>query len=234
MLGVNVDVLFFLKDRTKFIRRFYEGAGEPFRTTIRKIEAGEAPFDDPPYSEDSEPAFMEEWMEANKSLEMLGRTCVSMLSASLQLYFKTWEQKLGVVWEQGERKKAFKNGFVQGYRTCFGSVLKLSLGDCPVDFDILEDVVLARNSDQHPDNITTMRVPLARQERSDERPPFFVSENERKMFSDPDMAGNSWMRPSLLVSPEALANAIEQVELLGEWLEERIFDAKYRAHRRRD
>ncbi|MGL4438515.1 MAG: hypothetical protein ACRCUE_04530 [Bosea sp. (in: a-proteobacteria)] len=232
--GVNVEVLFFLKERTKFIRRFYEGAGERFRTTIRKIEAEEVPFDDPPYSEDSEPAFMEEWMEAITSLEMLGRTCVSMLSASLQLYFKTWEQELRVEWEPGERKAAFKNGFVQGYRKYFGSVLNLSWGDCPVDFDILEDMVLARNSDQHPDQITTMRVALVRQERSDERPPFFVNESERKMFFDPDMASNSWMRPSLHVSHDRLAIAIEQVEILGEWLEERMFDAKYPARRRQD
>ena len=31
-----MDVLFFLKDRTKFIRYFYNTAGEPFRETMRK------------------------------------------------------------------------------------------------------------------------------------------------------------------------------------------------------
>ena len=85
-----MEVLYFLKERTKFIGRFYEAAGEPFRTTIDKIEAKEAPFDEPRCSEDGEPAFMEEWLEASMALEMLGRTCISMLSASLQLYFKTW------------------------------------------------------------------------------------------------------------------------------------------------
>ena len=57
-----MDVLFFLRERTKFIRYFYETAAEPFRETIRKIEADEAPFDNPPYSEDGEPPFLEEWM----------------------------------------------------------------------------------------------------------------------------------------------------------------------------
>ena len=99
-----MDILFFLKRRTEFIRHFYDTASEPFRETLRKIEAGEIPFE-PPYSEDGEPAFQLEWSEAHESLTILGRTCVSMLSASLQLYFKTWERELGVTWQLGERKK---------------------------------------------------------------------------------------------------------------------------------
>lgn len=154
-----------------------------------------------------------------------------MLSASLQLYFKAWERELGINWEPGERKKAFKNGFIQGYRVCFGSALNLSWRDCPVNFDILEDVVSARNSDQHPENISTMRVTLVQQKKQDDRQPFFVSDAERKMFSDPDMTSISWMRPSLHVSLQSLVIAIEQVETHGEWLEERMFDAKYPARR---
>ncbi len=57
-----MEVLFFLKERTKFIRHFYETAGESFRETKRQIEAGEPPFDNPPYSEDGEPPYLEERM----------------------------------------------------------------------------------------------------------------------------------------------------------------------------
>ena len=39
-----MDVLFFLKARTRFIRQFYETAGEPFREIMRKIDAEEAPM----------------------------------------------------------------------------------------------------------------------------------------------------------------------------------------------
>jgi hypothetical protein len=91
-----MQVLYFLNERTKFIRHFYLTAGEPFRETIRKIEDRESPFHEPPNSEDSDPPFMEEWTEAREGLEIVGRTCISMLSASLQLYFKTWERELGV------------------------------------------------------------------------------------------------------------------------------------------
>jgi hypothetical protein len=57
---------------------------------------------------------MVEWSEANTGLEMLGRTCVSMLSESLKLYFRCWEVELDVSWQDGERKNTFENGFVQG------------------------------------------------------------------------------------------------------------------------
>ena len=87
-----MDVLFFFKQRTRFIRHFYETAGMPFRETKRKIEAKEPPFDDPPYSEDGEPPYVEEWIAASEAQEVLGRTCLSMLSTSLQLYFMTWEK----------------------------------------------------------------------------------------------------------------------------------------------
>ena len=68
-----MEVLFFLKERTKFIQHFYETAGEPFRETMRKIEADEPPFDNPPYSEDGEPPYLEEWIQAEEELEVLGR-----------------------------------------------------------------------------------------------------------------------------------------------------------------
>lgn len=221
-----MDVLYFLKERTKFIRFFYETAGEPFRETIRKIEADEAPFDDPPYSEHGEPPFLEEWLEAQTALEVLGRTCISMLSGSLQLYFKTWESELGVQWRPGERKQAFKNGFVQGYRMCFGEVLNLSWDDCPVNLAILEQIVLARNLDQHPRHITTLDVRHSQRDRERHPNLFFVSDIERKMFVDPD-TGVTWMSPTVHVSRETLFAAIDQVEALGGWLEGRMFAAKY-------
>ena len=39
-----MDILFFLAERTGFIRNFYDEAGASFRETLRKIEVGEAPF----------------------------------------------------------------------------------------------------------------------------------------------------------------------------------------------
>lgn len=210
----------------RFIREFYETAGEPFRETMRKIESGEPPFE-PPYSEDGEPPYLSEWIEADTALDVLGRACVSMVSASLKLYFETWEGQLGVVWEKGERKKAFKDGFLHGYKKCFAEVLSLSWDDCPADLEILEQVTLARNRDQHPDSITRMGVNHTPADRGKYPRLFFASEAERGMYDDPDMAGITWMNPSVRVSAESLLQAIEEVEKLAEWLEPKMLAVRY-------
>lgn len=217
-----MDVLFFLRERTRFIRHFYETAGEPFRETMRKIEADEPPFDNPPYSEDGEPPYLEEWMLADEESEVLGRTCLSMLSPSLQLYFKTWECELGIRWKEGERERAFRNGFLKGYQICFGEVLGLSWDECPADLDLIEQITLARNRDQHPEHISTMGVDHTRKDREKHPYLFFVSETDRKMYADPELDGIFWMSPSVYVSREMLFAAIEQVETLAEWLEEHM------------
>lgn len=222
-----MDVLAFLKDRTRFIRGFYDAASESFRETMRKIEAGKAPFE-PPYSEDGEPPYLEEWLEADTALDVLGRAGVSMLSASLKLYFESWERQLGIVWAMGKRKKTFKDGFLEGYKTCFAEIIGLSWTDCPADLKILEQVTLARNRDQHPDSITRMGVTHTPADREKYPRLFFASEAERKMYDDPEMRGISWMNPSVRVTEETLFRAIEEVEKLAEWLEPRMLAVKYR------
>jgi hypothetical protein len=220
-----MDVLFFLKQRTNFIRQFYETASEPFREVHRKIEAGEGPFQPDPFDyneEDGEPPFLEEWIQAETSLEILGRTCISMLSASLKLYFETWESELGIKWEKGEKKKYFKNGFVRGYKQAFGELLRLPWNDCPADFDVLEQIALVRNQEQHPEWISSMNARHDPKTTTKFNSLFFYNYNE----ADPP-SESSWRPFPIHVTQEELFAAIEQVELLGEWLEERMFTAKY-------
>lgn len=222
-----MDVLFFFKQRTKFIRQFYETASEPFRDTKCRIEAGEPPFDNPPYSEDGEPPYLEEWMQTEEGLEVLGRTCLSMLSPSLQLYFKTWEDELGIRWEEGERKRAFRNGFLEGYQLCFGEVLGLSWDECPADLVLIEQIILARNRDQHPERISSMSVEHAPKDLKKHPHLFFTSEADHRMYADHEMEGVFWTNPSVHVSREALITAIKEIEKLAEWLEESILVVKY-------
>ena len=222
-----MDVLFFLKERTKFIRYFYKAAGKPFHETMLKIKEGEPPFDDPPYSEDGEPPYLDEWMRAEDGLEVLGRTCISMLSSSLQLYFKTWESELNIRWAKGERKRVFRKGFLQGYRTCFGEVLDLSWDDCPADLEVIEQITLARNRDQHPEHIVSMRVGHSRKDLEKHPRPFFVSEIERKMYADLKRSPMFLMNSSLHVSCKALYTAIEEIEKLAEWMEGHMFSVKH-------
>ena len=92
-----------------------------------------------------------------KHWKILGRTCLSMLSPSLELYFWTWEKDFSAVtWKSGERKREIKKkGFLQVYRNCFEKMLGISWDHCPADLEIIEQITLVRNRDQHPDEITS-------------------------------------------------------------------------------
>ena len=79
-----MNVGFFLKQRTSFIRFFYEESARPFREIQSKIELEQPPFDNPPYSEDPEPPYLEQWSNAALGVEVLGKVCVSMLADTLK------------------------------------------------------------------------------------------------------------------------------------------------------
>jgi hypothetical protein len=85
-----MHVLYFLKERTRFIRKFYDVAENTFAETKRMIRDGESPLDEypPGYNpEDGEPPFMDEYHDADDAQEFLGQSGVSFLSASLKLFF---------------------------------------------------------------------------------------------------------------------------------------------------
>ncbi len=91
-----MDIEYFLKSRTAFIRYFYEHAVRPFNEIKIAIENEEEPYI-PPYSEDGEPPFLEEWMDAEQGVEIVGHACISMLSSSLYLFLKSedwWDGRL--------------------------------------------------------------------------------------------------------------------------------------------
>lgn len=223
-----MEVLFFLKKRTSFIRHFYDRAGKPFEETIRKIEGREPPFDNPPYREDDEPPFFAEWLAADTSRQVLGRACLSMLSNSLHVYFEEWESELGIEIDDRERKRLFKKkGFVRGYKTLFGNVLGIDWSECPADLDILEQVTLARNRDQHPERITTLDVSHSPADIKKFPDPFFVSDQERAILAEADLTLIPWLMPPVDVSRDHLYTAIDNVETLGDWLAPKMSAARY-------
>jgi hypothetical protein len=106
-------------------------------------------------------------------------------------------------------------------------VLKLSWDQCPADFELLEQIVLARNLDQHADSIATMSVNHTYKDRKRFADLFFATEMEKKMYADFRLEGITWMNPSVHVSGDRLAKAIDEVEKLAAWLEERVLAFRY-------
>lgn len=223
-----MDVHFFLKQRIDFIRQLYKTASATYVERKRKIEAEEEPFV-PPYSEDSEPAFLEEWIEADESLHVLAYSCISMLSAALHLYLETWVRQSDISIDESLKKSEFKkNGWFSGYKAHFKQRFSIDFETGPVKLGLLEEVVLARNRIEHPSLITGLRVQYADADIKKMRHPFFVDEREAAFFTDTDEGEKSWLTsPTLHVTKEQLLAAISEVERFAEWFEAKIENRIY-------
>lgn len=216
-----MDVGYFLRDRIAFIRQFFDSASFSFSEKKRKIKAGEDPFV-PPYSEDGEPPFLDEWMEADESLQVLGYSCISMLAAAFHLYLKAWEAVLEV--PVGDSfKSEFKNGWFNGYKAYFAVRFGVDFAKAPSDLAILEEIILARNRIQHSKDIVTPRTSYLPADLKKLPHAFFVNETERGLFSDVEEAEKSWLfPPSVHITEEKLMTAIVEIEKFSGWLEDEI------------
>lgn len=218
-----MDIVAFLKLRTAFIRYFYENGVKPFDEIKSAIEKGEEPYV-PQYSEDGEPPFLEEWMDAEQAIDAVGHACISMLSSSLQLFLKAWvsrlEHELGIKFTVDFKR----HGWLNGYREIF-SIMEFPLSECATDFDIIEQVTLARNRVQHPEDLTDLRVTHSETDLRRFPRPFFVSEAEMEMaVRDNDDSTAWWLRPSIKSERDKVLSAIDQVEALCFWLEKEYWD----------
>lgn len=215
-----MDVNYFLHERAEFIRHLYDTATAPMVETKRRIDGKESPFDNPPCSENGEPPYLDEWLQADAQIEVIGRTGVSMLSEALRQFFVNWERRALV----GDRpclkacRKAFDDGFLAGYRACFADAFGLDWTACPADLAVVEQVVLARNRAQHADLVLD-HIAHDDTTRSKFPRPFFMRPDE-PTFDDGDP--NSFMFPTLHINRETLFHAIAEVERLCSWLQEGI------------
>jgi hypothetical protein len=229
---VTMDVYAFLRLRVAFIRQFYDSSASVFLEKKLKIESSDAPYE-PYYSEESEPLYLSEWSEAEDSLEVLGHVAVSLLAASLQLFLK--ESVKNIFLQHGHKKTAHlkteshykkvfkKEGWIQGYKTYFLAELDIDWNESQCDLAMLEELVLARNRVQHPDDITSLHVRRSKTDM-EKLPRFiFISEDEAKLLGKEELGARSWLSPpAVIVSPEKLHSTINEMEQFCSWLEENI------------
>ncbi len=220
-----MDVAWFLKQRVGFIRQLYRDSTLPFVERMRLIEEEQPPYV-PPYSEDSEPAFISEWIDASDSVQVLGLACVSMLAGALHVYFETWEHATRIIVDQEERKRMFKKiGWFRGYKTVFAEHLGVKFEDSGADLALLEQVVLARNRAEHPEDLIRVRPTHGRIERTEHRSLFFLDDRERKLLADAEANGmdmdSVWMIESPIhVDAGKLETALAEVERFATWCDE--------------
>lgn len=213
-----MDVRYFLEQRLSFIRQLYTNSTEPFVERKRMIEANEEPYV-PTYSEDAEPAFLIEWLEAEESLQVLGHTSVCMLSASFHLYFKTWERQFKFP-VGGKYKSDFKLGWFNGYRACFFGEFNVKFEESQCNLSLLEELVLARNRVQHPESITSKSTHYSEDDLKKLQSPFFINIRDFDLFSKKEAGECAWlMPPAIHVTPAKFFSALSEVSTFVEWLE---------------
>ncbi|RZJ45887.1 MAG: hypothetical protein EON86_00530 [Brevundimonas sp.] len=217
-----MDATFFLKQRTAFIRIFYDTGVAGFEDTKQRIEAGEPPYDNPPYSEDGEPPYVTEWIDADTGRDVLSQACVALLSDSLKLYLNTLRLRTLRFEFEPPEKALLKKGFVAAYRSALGDVFDTDWSDCPVRFEVIEQIVLARNQAQHSGDITSFRLTHGPSTLRELRQPIFVDPADWQAWIDAGGDERSFLAPSVKVSRDALFEAIAEVDRLGDWVEARI------------
>jgi hypothetical protein len=211
-----MDLAYFLRERTALIRHFYDAAAAPFIETKRKIDAAEPPFDNPPYDDSGEPPYLDEWLQADVEQELVGRACITMLSESIKHYLHGWERWVPLT--ATARAEMGPKGFVRAYVDHYST--QLGVQGCPADLDVIEQVVLARNSAQHHGNLVMDSV---------EHDPKTRAKFPRPFFTRPDGPDNappgldSFLVDWVHVDRDKLLQATEQVEVLADWLQALIY-----------
>lgn len=211
-----MDLAYFLRERTALIRHFYDTAAAPFIDIKRQIEAGDPPFHDPPWDDSGEPAFQKEWSRADVELELLGRSCITMLSESIKHYLKGWERYVPLT--PAVEKAMSAKGFVRAYLDHYCAALGVQ--GCPADLDVIEQVVLARNSAQHNGSLTMDSVEHDPKTKKKFPRPFFTCRDG----PDVDEHGlDTFLADWIHVDRDKLVRATEQVEVLADWLQAQIY-----------
>jgi hypothetical protein len=224
-----VNIRFFLDRRVQFIGQLYETASMPYAERKRKIEAGEEPFV-PPCSEDTDPPFLVDWLEAEESIQLLAYSCVSMLAAALKLYLEEWVRQSRVSIPESMKNSIFKKrGWLAGYKAHFSTRFGITFDAALVDFGLLEEVVLARNRIEHPHLIAANKPQYESDDLKKMRRPFFINDQERVFLAKDDKEEWAWLYPPTLhVTREMLFLAIAEVKRFAEWFESEIESRLYK------
>lgn len=223
-----MDLSHFLRERTALIRLFYEKGRLPFDQMQKDIEDEVPPWEPPPFNpetDDPEPPFVAEYMQAEHARELIGLFAVSLLSDTLKLYFEELMDDLGIEFKTDkDRKETFKSGWVEGYRQILETVMGEAYASCPVQFDLIEQVVLARNDFAHNTDLIIFRTQHNLKTLKKHPNPLFVGpryEPPDSFEDDATWKPRSWRRSAKIeVSPESMMVAIAEVELLAAWVQE--------------
>jgi len=217
-----VNVLYYLKERTRLLRLTYRGATAPFEEIRKAISSDQWPFVPPPYNgseEVEEPFFQAEWHDAGAAIELIGQGCLSFLAASFKLYLDEHRKDMWRGDPVLDSGLARTKGALEANRVWFeGRGIRFE--DSGVNLNVLEEILLTRNRIQHND---TLWFPMLSQSASDFEKvpfPFFLSGYETVQT---DEAGNL-VPPGFPgqtdVQADKLLAAVDIVDTFCTWLDQ--------------
>lgn len=214
-----MDALWFLERRTSYIRWYHSTACRPFVIIKSQIEEALPPFDNAPCDESGEPAFLEEWEDADEALNIVGSQCISMLSGTLKAYFKTLENRvIGFSLGSDGKKMARAEGFVPAYISALSEIFNTDWSSLQNEIALIEQIVLARNNIQHSGDIRSLSVDHdARTIRKFPRL-FFSSKEDLSLVGNEGYQESTIYQPTVVVSEENLLAALLAVDKLARWI----------------
>jgi len=206
-----MDIQAGLRDKLRFIERHYAAASAPFRETKRKIDAGEDPFEPPPFdaetATDFRPPFLEQWQEANESLNIEGEVALQLVQGALREYLSSFINLYG------DPLTARGKNWLRLYRKHFLETHGIDWQEGPVPLDELEEVNLARNDVERGGEPFGKTRRLSKDNGLRFAAGRFVDEIEKQVF---EASGRSW--PGRFEADALLEEAIRRAETLCEFL----------------
>jgi len=207
-----MDILSGLREKLRFIERFYAEASASFVETKRKIEAEEPPFVprpfDPERDMDTEPLFLTEWQDADDAINIVGQAALSLVQASLREYLDAFG------WLSKMKSRTGRGDWFARYKAFFLEAYDIDWDAGPVPTAQIEEINLARNDIQH----TGQEFGMTRRQSKEHHRRFpdgiFAHEIDRQMYAD-------WQdfQPRIYVTAENLREAIRRTEAFCGYLD---------------
>ncbi len=221
-----MDLSYFMRERTALIRLFYDRGHLPFADAARHRGRGAALGAAPVQpGHRQRRAAIRRGVHAGRARERAGGLfAVSLLSDTLKGYFEELERDLGIEFKDDKARRAhFRPGWVEAYRQIIEHVMGDAYATCTVRFDLIEQVVLARNDFAHNTDFVLFQAKHNKQTLLKHRNPFFVGPDHKELTDEDaiDLQETPpwWGGPRIEISEEKLMTAIAEVEKLADWVQ---------------
>lgn len=210
-----MDLAYFLNKRLKFIEYFFASTTASFDEIKHKIEAGEPAYvdtRDPECAE--EPAFLEEWENADVAVTITGAACLELLQSTFRTFLDEYMDQIGNKQVISKLKEMEKKSWFGNYRAFFHQYLKIDWTASGADVDLLEQVILTRNDFIHKVDLLSLHA---------FQTPFHSEKYPDSAFADPRWKTLSILPTRLTVPVATLQRAIAALRSLCEYLDHKRY-----------